>query len=125
MRGWRCVHCGHAVDPLIAANHCLNALTMVALPQEEPESKGAEVHLEADRMTRVPRSEERVVDARSTKPWSANLCHRPTKQRSVPGTSSGLEIERSIWTTWHRLNWGVGTMARSPTSMLTPWPDSP
>ena len=53
MRGWRCVNCGHAVDPLIAANHRLNALTMVALPQEEPESKGAEVHREIDRITRV------------------------------------------------------------------------
>jgi hypothetical protein len=53
MRGWRCVNCGHAVDPLIEANHRLQEMTMLALPQEEPEYKGEEVHLEADRITRV------------------------------------------------------------------------
>ncbi len=44
MRGWRCVNCGHAVDPVIEANHRLKALTMRARPQEEPEDKGEEVH---------------------------------------------------------------------------------
>ena len=53
MRGWRCVNCGHAVDPVIEANHRLKALTTRARPQEEPEDKGEEVPLEADRMTRV------------------------------------------------------------------------
>jgi hypothetical protein len=48
MRGWRCVDCGHAVDPLIDANRRLNALTMLATG-----SHG------------LPRSKERVVDARS------------------------------------------------------------
>ena len=32
MRGWRCVDCSHAVDPLIDANRRLNALTHLALP---------------------------------------------------------------------------------------------
>ena len=44
MRGWRCVNCGHAVDPVIEANHRLKALTMRARPQEVPEDKGEEVH---------------------------------------------------------------------------------
>ena len=54
MRGWRCVDCGHAVDPLMEANRRLNALTRLARPQEGPEYKGEEVHREADRITRVP-----------------------------------------------------------------------
>jgi hypothetical protein len=29
MRGWRCVNCSHAVDPLIDANRRLNALTLL------------------------------------------------------------------------------------------------
>ncbi|MEO5631614.1 MAG: hypothetical protein ABIR69_07035, partial [Nitrospiraceae bacterium] len=40
MRGWRCVNCGHAVDPGIEANHRLKTLTMRARPQEDPEDKG-------------------------------------------------------------------------------------
>ena len=54
MRGWRCVDCGHAVDPLIDANRRLEEVTMLARPQEEPGDKGEDVHREADRMTRVP-----------------------------------------------------------------------
>jgi hypothetical protein len=53
MRGWRCVDCGHAVDPLMEANRRLKALTMLALPHEGPEDKGKEVYREADRMTQV------------------------------------------------------------------------
>ena len=53
MRGWRCVNCGHAVDPLIEANRRLQEMTVLALPHEEPEYKGTEVYLEADRITRV------------------------------------------------------------------------
>ena len=53
MRGWRCVNCSHAVDPLIDANRRLKAVTMRARPQEEPEDKGERVHRETDRITRV------------------------------------------------------------------------
>lgn len=53
MRGWRCVNCGDAVDPLIEANRWLHEMTLLALPQEEPEYTGEEVPLEADRITRV------------------------------------------------------------------------
>lgn len=53
MRGWKCVNCGDAVDPLIEANRHLKEMTLLALPQEEPEYKGEEVHLEADGITRV------------------------------------------------------------------------
>ena len=53
MRGWRCVNCGHAVDPLIEANHRLQEMTLLALPQEEPEDEGEEVYQEADRITRI------------------------------------------------------------------------
>ena len=52
MRGWRCVNCGHAVDPLIDANRRLNALTML-VPHEGPEYKEKEVHWETDRITWV------------------------------------------------------------------------
>jgi hypothetical protein len=53
MRGWRCVNCGHAVDPLIEANHRVKEVLLRALPQEESEYEGEEIHLEADRITRV------------------------------------------------------------------------
>jgi len=53
MRGWRCVNCGEAVDPLIEANRRLHEMALLALPHEKPEYKGAEVHLEAGRVTRV------------------------------------------------------------------------
>ena len=53
MKGWRCVNCGHAVDPLIEANHRLHEMTLRALPQDEPEGEGEEVHLEADRIARI------------------------------------------------------------------------
>ena len=53
IRGWRCMDCGHAVNPLLEANRRLNAVTLQAFPQEEPAYQGEEVHLEADRMTRV------------------------------------------------------------------------
>ena len=57
MRGWRCVNCGHAVDPLIDANRRLNALTLLARPHTwRPTGSHG-----------VPHSEERVVDARSTR----------------------------------------------------------
>jgi hypothetical protein len=45
MRGWRCVTCGHAVNPLIEANRRLHEMTVLALPQEEPECKGEEVRV--------------------------------------------------------------------------------
>ena len=53
MRGWRCVNCGHAENPLIEANRRLHEMTMLPLPHEEPEYKGTEVYLEDDRITRV------------------------------------------------------------------------
>jgi hypothetical protein len=35
MRGWKCAHCGYAVDPLMGANRRLNALPMLAIGSQE------------------------------------------------------------------------------------------
>lgn len=57
MRGWRCANCGHAVDPLIEANRRLNTLTLLAWPHTwRPTGSHG-----------LPHSEERVVEARSTR----------------------------------------------------------
>jgi hypothetical protein len=57
MRGWRCVNCSYAVDPLIDANRRLNALTLLARPHTwKPTGSHGVLH-----------SAERVVEARSTR----------------------------------------------------------
>ena len=39
MKGWRCMNCGHAADPLIEANHRLHAATLLARSDEESENE--------------------------------------------------------------------------------------
>ncbi|TKB71221.1 MAG: hypothetical protein E8D46_17800 [Nitrospira sp.] len=53
MKGWRCMHCGHAVDPLIEANHRLHDATVRVRPREEPENENEHVYLRAKTVTRV------------------------------------------------------------------------
>ena len=54
MKGWRCLNCGHAVDPVIEANHRLHEATMlVPSPEELEEEANEHVHLQAKPDTRV------------------------------------------------------------------------
>ena len=53
MKGWRCMNCGHAVDPLIEANHRLHEATVLGRSSEEPKHEKAHVYLLADTVTRV------------------------------------------------------------------------
>jgi hypothetical protein len=39
MKGWRCMNCGHAVDPLIETNHLLHKARVLVQPCKEPESE--------------------------------------------------------------------------------------
>ena len=52
MRGWRCMNCGHVVDPLIEANRRLEAATLRAMAHEELGYEEEEVHLGAETITR-------------------------------------------------------------------------
>ena len=46
MKGWRCMNCGHAEDPLLAANHRLHAATLLARSDEESENEHLYSHEE-------------------------------------------------------------------------------
>ena len=52
MKGWRCVNCGHAVDPLVEANRRLHQAAVHALSSREPEYE-VEVALGAEAITRM------------------------------------------------------------------------
>ena len=39
MEGWRCLNCGHTVDPVIEANHRLTKAGVPVQSCEEPESE--------------------------------------------------------------------------------------
>ena len=45
MKGWRCLNCGHVVDPLIEANRRVEAATLRAVAHEEPGDKEEDVYL--------------------------------------------------------------------------------
>lgn len=53
MKGWRCINCGHAVDPVIEANHRLHEATVLVRSAEEPENETEDVYLWAEPVTRV------------------------------------------------------------------------
>ena len=53
MKGWRCMNCGHAADPVIEANHRLHDATVRVRPSEEPEHEKEHVYLRAETVTRV------------------------------------------------------------------------
>ena len=52
MKGWRCMNCGHVVDPLIEANRRLEAATLMAMAHEERGYEEEDVHLGAETITR-------------------------------------------------------------------------
>ena len=51
MKGWRCMNCGHAADPLIEANHRLHEATLLARSNEELENEP--MYLRIKTVTRV------------------------------------------------------------------------
>jgi len=51
VKGWRCMNCGHAVDPLIEANHRVREATVLVRPCEEPETEHE--HRWAETVTRI------------------------------------------------------------------------
>ena len=52
MKGWRCMNCGHVVDPLIEANHRLKAATVLTMAPEAPEDEEEDVDLGAETLIR-------------------------------------------------------------------------
>ena len=53
MKGWRCMNCGHAADPVIEANLRLHEATVLVRSPEELEKKNEHVYLRAETVTRV------------------------------------------------------------------------
>jgi hypothetical protein len=53
MKGWRCMNCGHAADPVIEANRRLHEATVLVQLCEEPEPEDEHVYFEAGTVTRV------------------------------------------------------------------------
>ena len=53
MKGWRCMNCGHAADPLIEANHRLHEATVLVRPSEVPEIEHEHGYLQTEPVTRV------------------------------------------------------------------------
>ena len=51
MKGWRCMNCGHAADPVIEANHRLHEATVLVRPSEEAEYENAHVYCRAEPVT--------------------------------------------------------------------------
>ncbi len=52
MKGWRCMNCGHAADPVIEANHRLHEATVRVRPSEESEHEKAHACLRTETVTR-------------------------------------------------------------------------
>jgi hypothetical protein len=52
MKGWRCMNCGHAADPVIEANHRLHEATVLVRLSEGAEHEKAHVYLRAETVTR-------------------------------------------------------------------------
>ena len=42
MKGWRCMNCGHAADPVIEANHRLHEATVLVRTSEEAGNEKAQ-----------------------------------------------------------------------------------
>ena len=53
MQGWRCMNCGHAADPVIAANRRLHEATVLGRPSKKPQNEKAHLYLQAESITRV------------------------------------------------------------------------
>ena len=53
MKGWRCMNCGHAADPVIEANLRLHEATALVQPSEEAEHEKERLYLRAETVTRV------------------------------------------------------------------------
>ena len=53
MKGWRCMNCGHAEDPLIAANRRLHEATVLVRPSEKPLNEKAHLYLLAKTATQA------------------------------------------------------------------------
>ena len=53
MKGWRCMNCGHAADPVIEVNHRLHKATVLVRSSEEPEHANEQVYCRAETVTRV------------------------------------------------------------------------
>ena len=54
MKGWRCMNCGHAADPVIEANHRLHEATgLVRSLEEEGEHEPKQVDRRAETVTQV------------------------------------------------------------------------
>ena len=49
MKGWRCMNCGHVVDPLIEKNRCLQEAPLLGMAEAPVELATEEVYLEAER----------------------------------------------------------------------------
>ena len=53
MKGWRCMNCGHAADPLTAANRRLREATVLVRPSDESVDENEHLYLRAKSVTRV------------------------------------------------------------------------
>jgi len=49
MKGWRCMNCGHVVDPLIEQNRRLQEAPLLGMAEAPVELATEEVYLEAER----------------------------------------------------------------------------
>ena len=49
MKGWRCMNCGHVVDPLLEQNRCLQEAPLLGMAEAPVEFATEEVYLEAER----------------------------------------------------------------------------
>ena len=52
MKGWRCMNCGHAADPVIKANHRLHEVTVLVRSSEDAENEKDRVYRRAETVTR-------------------------------------------------------------------------
>jgi glutamate-1-semialdehyde aminotransferase len=52
-KGWRCMNCGHAEDPVIETNRRLHEATLLGQPSEKQENEKEHVYLRAETVTRV------------------------------------------------------------------------
>ena len=53
MKGWRCMNCGHAADPLIEANRRLLEATVLVRPSEKPQNEQAHLYRLANTATQA------------------------------------------------------------------------
>jgi len=53
MKGWRCMNCGHVVDPIIEANRRLHEAALLVGPSEELENEAEHVSRVAEASTHL------------------------------------------------------------------------